>query len=170
MERRGRELKKGQIQLSFGMIFSIIIIIATVAVAFYIISHFLSLNKCTQISFFYDDLQKTVDRMWTSDAASQTLSVDMPGDIESVCFGTLNQVAATGFKDEQDALKDRYIKIDKNVFIYPSRKACDGNLGYFGLKHAQTAGNQFFCVPVKNGKLNLKLSKGNFDALVTVNK
>mgnify|MGYP001609437529 CR=1 FL=1 len=37
--------KRGQIELSFGMIFSIIIIIALVATAFYAISYFFKLGK-----------------------------------------------------------------------------------------------------------------------------
>ena len=44
---------RGQIQLSFGMIFSIIIIIATIAVAFYVISTFMDTSRCIDVENFY---------------------------------------------------------------------------------------------------------------------
>ena len=58
--------KRGQIDISFGMIFSIILIIAVVGVAFYVINNFIELKKCTEIGLFYDDLKKYIDEAWQS--------------------------------------------------------------------------------------------------------
>ena len=52
--------KKGSIELSFGMIFSIIMIIAIVGVATYAIVSFLELGKATELSLFHQKFQETL--------------------------------------------------------------------------------------------------------------
>src|SRR3989338_2426588 len=61
--------EKRGLELSFSMIFSIIVIIAIVAVAFYMISYLLKLKNCTELGLFGRDLQDTIDRAWNSDSA-----------------------------------------------------------------------------------------------------
>ena len=58
--------KRGQIQISFGMIFSIIIIIAIVAVSIYVITIFLDFNKCGKVVLFYEDLEEEIQKAWES--------------------------------------------------------------------------------------------------------
>ena len=50
--------KRGQIQLSFSVIFSIIIIIATLAVAGYVIVKVLNVGNNVECKILYQDLQK----------------------------------------------------------------------------------------------------------------
>ena len=52
--------KRGQLQISFGMIFSIILIIAFVALAVYVIMIFLDTGKCANTGLFKNDLQQEI--------------------------------------------------------------------------------------------------------------
>src|SRR3989338_3299780 len=137
--------KRGQLQLSFGMIFSIILIIVTVAVAFYIITRFLDTGECLKIQLFYDDLEK---------------------EVESVCFGSPQLLSISNYSNEQRVLQ-RYSEFDYNVFMYPTLRACDSNLGFHKLEHASIP--KSFCVKTKEGEVSLRLIKErSSDNLVTL--
>ena len=159
--------KKGQIQISFGMIFSIIIVIATVAVGFYVINYFLDMSSCTKTSLFLDSLTNEVDKAWTGDKTQTVFKGNLPSGITYVCFGNLS--ASSGGDAGTDKmlleLKD-YGASDKNLFIYPPKKACEQ--AFYDLKHARF--DNFFCVPVKSGEVNVKLLKTSTEALVSLNK
>tara|TARA_Y100000034_G_C6899961_1_gene415836 strand:- start:1950 stop:2444 length:495 start_codon:yes stop_codon:yes gene_type:complete len=164
MNKRGQ----GVFGMSFGMIFSIIVIIAIIGVAFYVITFFLDLGNCSEIGFFYDDLQEEVDRAWQGGASQDVFSKALPSGISHVCFGDLNTAGLLG-KDEE--IRDELfysVRDDMNVYMYPSRKACDGDLAYYDLEHVSLEG--FFCVEPLNGKVEVKISKEVTDALVKVEK
>jgi hypothetical protein len=78
--------KRGQLNLSFGMIFSIILIIAFIAFGFYAITKFIDLQKTIQIENFLKDFQNDVNNMWKSPQGSQVLTYSLPTKISSVCF------------------------------------------------------------------------------------
>lgn len=165
MGKRGLHFKKAQLELSFSMIFSIIIIIAILAVAFYVITYFLNLSSCTDIGLFYNDLQTRVDKAWASEITQEVVSIKLPTSIKEVCVGQLNGTGVSQYKEEYDFLR-RYAILGKNVFLYPSSSACDVKLAYYNLQHSTT--DTFFCTPVQGGQVKLKLTKGSFDALVRV--
>jgi len=165
MLKRGQ--RKGQLELSFTIIFSIIIIIAIIGVGFYVITYFVNLSRCTDVGFFYNDLQKRVDKAWASEISQEVFTSKLPGGIEEACFGSLNDSNVVSYKEEYEFLR-RYLNLNKNVFLYPPARACDVKLSYYDLNHAQFA--EFFCVPVTDDKISVKLTKGSFDALVKVSR
>lgn len=148
--------------LSFGVIFSIILIIAIIAVAFYVITNFLSLSQCSQIGLFYEDLESHINKAWLSTIHQDTFNGNLPSDIESVCFGNPKQAPAN-YKDEYNELL-KYTR-DNNVFLYPPKKACP-NLEAKKIEHFRT--EEFFCIPLKNNEIQIKTRKDRFDQLVTV--
>lgn len=158
--------KRGQIDISFGMIFSIIIIIATIAIGFYVITYFLNLSSCTKIGMFWDSLNGEVDKAWNSDMTQTPFSVDVPSGIKYACFGNFSQMPVGDVdKGLFNELK-RYSSPGRNAYLYPTGKACD--LAFYTLKHAKT--DNFFCVPAKSGEVTIKISKTSFDALVKLSK
>ena len=160
--------KRGQIDISFGMIFSIILIIAVVGVAFYVINNFIELKKCTEIGLFYDDLNKYIDKAWQSTIHKDTFKSTLPSGIDLVCFGDLNQAPVENYKEEYDSLSRTFINNkEKNVFLYPVQKACDASLSSLKLEHIKS--DNFFCIPVIDSKIELKTEKAQFEALVTLN-
>ncbi|MDD5012674.1 MAG: hypothetical protein PHQ66_03475 [Candidatus Nanoarchaeia archaeon] len=78
--------KNGAIELSFGMIFSVVLIIVFLAFGFYAITKFIDLQKTIQIEKFLSDLQSDVDKMWKSSQGSQTVEYMLPSNVVSVCF------------------------------------------------------------------------------------
>ena len=151
--------EKRGLELSFSMIFSIIVIIAIVAVAFYMIIYLLKLKNCTELGLFTRELQETVDRAWNADSSSELFERTLPSFVDKVCVGSLEQ----GTNAPEYMELRRFINEETNLFFYPVPR-CD--ISYKKIEHAQFEG--FACAPVKNGKVSLKITKGSYDDLVFV--
>lgn len=158
--------KRGQIELSFSMIFSILIIIAIIAVGFYTIRFFLNLNKCSEIGYFYEKLDSEIDKAWKSPIYKGSFEAQVPGAIEKVCFGELNNSFNKQNEVEYNSLR-QYRVLEKNVFMHPIKEACEG-LEYYKLEHVNI--EEFFCVELIDNEVKITLEKGTSDALVKLTK
>lgn len=161
--------KRGQFEISFSMIFSIIIIIAIVGVGFYVLTKFLGTTKCTEIGLFYDDLKDYINEAWSSTIHEDIFIAKLPSGIDSVCFGNFTQNPESQYRREYNELSKFFINAkDRNLFLYPIQKACDSALAGIKLEHIKT--NSFFCIRAENNKIEIKTSKGRFDPLVTLKR
>jgi hypothetical protein len=175
--------KKGQgvFGMSYGVIFSIFIIIAIISVAFYAITYFLGLNECSRVGFFFQDLQEEVDKAWTSGKHKSTFVGEIPTSgilktrIEQVCFGRLADGDGNGPNGELK--EDVYYDWDSpdapshNVFMYPSKESCDGDFYFVEIEHVKVISEGgFFCTEVDDGKVRVKLSKETFEDIVSLSK
>ncbi|MFH1802147.1 MAG: hypothetical protein ABH864_01710 [archaeon] len=158
--------KKGQgvFGMSFSTIFSIIIIIFILLVAFLVIRHFADLSKCTNVGLYYDDLREEVRDAWTSTSGRYldefTAKVPKKGmfgaGVEYVCFGNLTDTPTDADStDMQESLEREYLYDPTegyNVFMYPPDNACESNLGAIVLKcgsaDCATTDGRFFCQPI----------------------
>jgi hypothetical protein len=105
----------GQLKLSFGMIFSIILIIVFVAFAFYAIGMILDFQGTASVGGFVNDLQKDVDKMWAGSGGSQGYKYNLPDDINEICFDEENRISFKPF-GEGGEFEDREIKhLDKSI-------------------------------------------------------
>ncbi len=87
MNKKRRKNRKGAIELSFGMIFSIILIIAFLGAGFYAIKKFIGMQDTIKIESFFSDFQNDVDDMWKSPYGNQSLTYDsIPNEVKAVCF------------------------------------------------------------------------------------
>lgn len=161
MIKRGKKAQ-GPFGLSFGVIFSIILMVAIISVSFYAIKYFLGLNKCANTGLFQKDLQDEIDRAWMSGQYIQTYGGTLPVGIENVCFGKLTTDPSNDystdlheyFTEEEDPPEGT------NLFIYPPEKAC--GLEYNKLKNAHVTKTDisgirpdFFCRNVSStGKMD----------------
>ena len=134
--------KRAQMKLSFGMIFSIILIIIFISFAIYGISKFLSLQKNIQTKQFADNLQSDIDDVWRANQGSQPVQYLLPSNIESVCFNA-------GAGDNMELKKK-------------------GGLfgGAYSIEHLEFEGSP--CFNVVDGKVKMRLSKDFGEALVTI--
>ena len=139
--------KRAQMKLSFGMIFSIILIIIFIAFAIYGIGKFLSLQKNIQTKKFVDDLQFDVDKAWRANEVSTPAEYLLPTNIISVCF-----------EAEGDNMK--LWKKDGGFGGAFNIQHLDSNEGIFNEKPS--------CVDAVGGKVKIKLSKDFGEALVTI--
>ncbi len=156
--------KRGQLDISFGMIFSIILIVAVIGVSFYAITKFLEIKNCTGVALFYDEFQNKVDSIWASSSARTNFEGALPSGINYVCFGNEN-LPNTNIKYGQQYREiSRYIRNGANTFIYPPEKGCE--TPSTKIEHLDLTNLGFECFEVKEGKVELALEKTSSDSEV----
>lgn len=111
--------KRGQIKLSFGMIFSIILIIFFIAFAIYGINYFLRMQKTLEIGTFVNEFQEDINDMWKSSKASQEVSYSLPKEIEMICFINSSDSFRGEYKEIGEDFDRIYYKT-KNLVFYPT--------------------------------------------------
>jgi len=154
-------------ELSFGFIFSVIIIAATLAVAGYIIVQVIQTQNNANCKLYVQDLQTKINEAWGSDGSVSNVFSDnnVPSKTSQVCFGMVNQtLISEKDKPAQDALRNR-VRSDSNVIFYPSTSCGSGQFS-FNVQHVKTDG--FFCVDVTSGKAQVKYAKGITDSVVKI--
>ena len=179
MKRGNRALtfvkeKKAQMKLSFGMIFSIILIIIFLAFAFYAITKFLEMQRDIQIGQFVEDLQADIDKMWQgsgSSSYSRPGGYMLPEKIKFVCFVDYNSNSRGEKANLYNELKQVYQGYE-NLFFYPVGSA--EGLNSFELKHIDlikiTEKENPFCVENKEGRIKMIIKQDYGENLVTLNE
>lgn len=125
-----KKAQEGGVGMSFGLIFSIILIIFFVFAAIWGIKYFLSWNNCSRIGLAYDDLQKQVDIAYQSSQYSKEITLDFPG-VEKICFANLSARLTGDLKIWEEI--NVYEFDDGNTFLYPTKKSC--NMPFKNIKH-----------------------------------
>ena len=132
--------------MSFGMIFSIILIVFFIAFAFYAIKILLGFRDDSQIKNFANDLQLDIDKIWKESSGSKPVSYTIPGDVKKVCFTD----------DEFENM------------IFDSEDYISG----FKIQHINieeiTKDDDPYCIFNKNGKVSMILKKGFREDLITI--
>jgi|TARA_B100001964_G_C14079625_1_gene529646 hypothetical protein len=164
-------MKRGQMKLSFGMIFSIILIIIFIAFAFYAISKFLDIGNTAQVARFTNSLQTDIDKVWRGSQASQEQEYFLPSGIEFICFIDYNS-DKRGTKDLiYNELEQTYYE-SENLFFYPLGSA--QGLNAKEVKHIDiektTEEDNPLCIEKIKGKVKMRLEKDFGEALVSIEK
>jgi hypothetical protein len=131
--------KKAQLHLSFGVIFSIVLIIIFLAFGFYAITKFIELQRSIQIESFLRNLQDDIDAMWKSNQGSQNKTYTLPAKINAICF-----------TDDEDELWNLIFESEQ---IIPGR-----NIANIALDDILAEENPY-CIPNLDGKIRLRLFK-----------
>lgn len=139
--------KRGQMKLSFGMIFSIILIIVFIAFAFYAIQKFLKLKNTMEVGQFVNNLQSDIDKIWRSSQGSQEVKYFLSSKIESVCF----------------------VEREYENLIFRSKDFIEGQkIGHIDIEKITEDGD--FCIENVKGKVKMMLEKDYGEALVTISE
>jgi len=111
---------RGQMKLSFGMIFSIILIIIFVAFAGYAIMKLLGWQNSATSGQFITDLQGDVDRMWHGGVGSEEVEYRVPQKVKAVCF-TDYASAERGSVENMEIYQvlNQQFSDEENLFFYP---------------------------------------------------
>lgn len=124
MELKKITQKRADINLSFGVIFSIILIIVFLFAAIYAINFFLDYGKCTQIGDFYSDLQKQVnDAFYSQSVENKKVEISLPSSTSMICFANLS-AEITNPGQEYEDIKDYHLE-DANLFLFPQEDSCN---------------------------------------------
>lgn len=141
--------ERGQMRLSFGMIFSIILMIIFIAFAFFAINKFLGMQRIAQVGQFTDGLQTDVDKMWKGSQGSREVEYSLPKKIKEVCF-----------RDDEYG----------NLFFYP----LDSSEGFnsIEIKHIDIEkiieNENPFCIKNIDGKVKMIVKKSFGEELVMI--
>lgn len=161
---------QGVLGLSFGVIFSIILIIFFILVAFIAIRAFLGTQKCAQIGIFIDDFQEEINKAWNSQKSSFEFKGRLPSNLEYICFLDLEKsITATGVLGDIGRELGVYGGINANLFLYPTKNSCD--MPHHNIKHLdleKTTSKNPHCIVVDSGRIDIQIEKGFQDALVAV--
>jgi uncharacterized protein (UPF0333 family) len=145
---------KAQMEISFGMIFSILLIIVFIAFAFFGIKKFMEVQNEILGKKFIDDLNTDIEKMWKSSRGSQELTYTLPSKVKSVCFGEKN------IEYEDDSY---------NVYYLPEKLFDNGKLNYVNFEKT-LKGKDEICFEVENRKVSFVISKDYGEDLVTISK
>lgn len=158
-------------KLSFGMIFSIILIIIFLAVAFYAIKVFLDMGGSVKVGKFVDGFQEDINKMWRSSQGSQKVTYSLSEKIGKVCIIDYSQDIEGNDAKIYEELKQTYYG-SENLFFYPLGSA--SGLDSTKIEHIDLdeiiKNENPLCFNNINGKVNLKLEKNYGESLVTVSR
>jgi uncharacterized protein (UPF0333 family) len=165
-----KKTKKAQLQLSFGMIVSIILIIFFLVFGFYGIKAFLRFQDSAKAGNFIKELQADVDTVWKSSQSSQTNEYFIPGKYTKVCFVDFS-IQAKG-KDSPIYVELRKVKAgSENMVFYPVKNT---GLDSALIKNINlekiTSEDNPYCINSKDGKIKLKISKDFTDKAVLIER
>ena len=161
-----KKSEKAQMQISFGMIFSIILIIFFLAFAFFGIRTFLGVQDSAKTAKFLNDVQSDIEKVWKSSQSSEEKEYFLPGKKSLVCFVDFLASARGSKAGIYNELK-RADYGKENVVFYP--------LDFEGTESAEikhidlgaiTEAENPFCLENINGKVKLRLTKDFSDSLV----
>jgi len=159
--------KRGQhtMGLPFGVIFAIFLIVVFVVIAFIAVGYFLDIGRSSSVGMFYRDFQDAVDDAMMGQFEESLFEIDLPSDIESVCFANLS-VEITNIGVEYEAIRN-YDVYDANVFLVPPEYAQNMQWNLIdGLNVSKvTIEENPYCVDVDDGFI---VKKGFYDKLVWV--
>ena len=165
-----RNEKRAQIDLSFGMIFSIILIICFVVFAFYVINNLLRTKGTTEAAIFAGDLQDKVNEFWTSSGGSETTSFNVPQKTEKICFIDFSSPSTISSEIYEEF--ERISEKENDLIFYPRDSAKGFNsvkIDNINLEQI-TATENPYCIPTKDSKVTLKIKKDFNEKLVMITR
>ena len=155
--------------LSFGVIFSIILIIFFILITFIVIKSFLSTKSCAQLGIFKSKLENEVKNSWNSQYVSSKFKGVLPSKVKKVCFSDLS----SQFKGVNRDIGEEFSVYEgnnKNMFFYPIESACEipaHNIPHINLD-LLTINENPYCINVENGIIEIQIEKKINDRLVSL--
>ncbi|MEM3091137.1 MAG: hypothetical protein QXX55_01875 [Candidatus Pacearchaeota archaeon] len=161
------KIKRGQLQISFGMIFSVILIIIFLVFGFYAIKTFFNVGTSASTVKFISELQNDIDRIWKSTESSEKKEYYLSSRISYVCFVDFS-VPARGENIEFYTNLRRGYYGEENMIFYPfgSSEVESAKIKNIDMEYIIQTNNPY-CVK-NEGKISFILSKDYGEALVKI--
>jgi len=166
--------KRAQLELSFGMIFSILLIIIFFIFAFWAIKKFLSFGDFTEVARFKDSLQENVDKIWRGQQGewNPPSGYILPKKIKYVCFIDFSVESRGTNKEFYEKLQQLNFGGDENMVFYPvgSAEGLDSTkINHIDLEKISENENPY-CIQNVDGKIKLTISKNYGETLVKITR
>jgi hypothetical protein len=162
--------KKGQTELSFGMIFSIIMIVGILSFGGYIIWKFTSFNECTESANLIRTFQEDINRIYYGSGGSYTPAsgYSLSAGKKMICLIDTESTARGENEDLYDTIKAEARKNFNLLFDPFTGTEC----GEYKITHIDlqksTAENNPLCFENKNGRVKITMIKNYGENLVTL--
>lgn len=160
--------KKGQMKLSFGMIFSIFLIIIFISFAFYAIKTFLGIQNEASTVKFVNDFKSDIDIIWKSTKSSQEFEYPVPLNIKHVCFADFSSTKSGASSELYDELDE--LTFGEGNFILYTGNADTLSIILANIDIETTTSNENPLCFKNSGKITLILKKELDEALVTIKR
>jgi uncharacterized protein (UPF0333 family) len=161
--------RKGQLKLSFGMIFSIILIAIFIGTAFFAINKFLDVQNTVQVGKFATEFQADVKKIWEGSQGSEQKKYTLPKKVQKVCFIDYPFEAKGNNTDLYKKFEQVFYE-KENMFFYPIGSA--QGLNSREIKHIDiektTKTQNPFCIDNIKGATKLIIKKNFGEAEVTI--
>ena len=165
MIKRG---KKAQFQMSFGMMFSIILIVAFIVVAIIAINSFLGVRCSTEQGQFIKDLDSEITRIWKGAGEIVTKDYQVLGcDFEQVCFYDVTSSITGNVEYAEDFRIFTGDEGDHNLYFYPRKESKIPSTRIEHINMDNFARNPL-CFRKVNEKISIKFSKSSRESLVNI--
>ncbi len=168
---RNSKKAEGAIEMSFGTIFSVILMIIFVAVAFIAIKYFFGIQSCAKVGIFWDDFQNEVDSTWNTQGGEFLFKGTVPNGVKNICFADLSKPINGAYESIGDEISI-YEGEKANTFVYPIEEACE--MPYKTTNHLDmadiTADENPYCIKVSGGMVSIKIKREFNQKLVTVSR
>jgi hypothetical protein len=157
---------EGVFGLSFGMIWSIILIVFFVLGAFMGIRTFLNYQDKTTLGFFLTDLDNSVKKAFYAESTNYIFKSTLPAGIEYVCF--MNFTSKVKNPNDKESMVWNYVtstyyEPDMNLYLYSPTK--DYDISFKKISYIHTDRNPL-CVKVTNKKISIRIEKKFEEAFV----
>lgn len=170
IKKRG---KKGQqiLGLSFSVIFSLLLIIFFIIIAFIAIRAFLKTQNCAKVGIFVEDFQTEVEKSWNSQSLKFEFDRNIPGGIQYVCFANLSRFVFGPYEEVGDDITI-FIGRKANMFFYPRGPSCE--MPFHFIDHLDiekiTSSENPYCIPVEDGNARINIIKEFNERFVRVSR
>ena len=165
-----RKNKRGQMKLSFGMIFSIFLIIIFIAFAIYGITKFLGFQRGVQIGQFVAKVQVDIDKIWRGSEGAVEKTYKLPDKIQYIClvdYGMPSKGPKSELYRDLELISAGH---NNNFFFYPIG-AGEGQdaarLEHLDLSKITKDENPY-CIPNINGDVTMGINMQLGESLVTL--
>lgn len=152
---------EGVFGMSFSMIFSIILIVFFIIVAFIAIKFFLGNQKDIQVGMFLRDFEDKVKLVFNAEGAVDFFNSSLPTGIEQVCIINLSKPALNTTSVEQEVYdyitREETYDFKNNVYLYSPTKLYSMRWSY--IAHINVGEKNPKCYRVKNGVVSIKLER-----------
>jgi hypothetical protein len=166
--------KKGQevMGMSFGVIFSIFLIVFFIVITLIVIKAFLGQKDCAEVGIFIDRLKTEVKKSWNSNSGTYLFKGNVPSKLEYICFANVSGDPTIESSSQMWRDLTLYVGKNANIFFYPAEKACE--MPYHYIPHLDLgeiiSSDNPLCIPVNKGKVSFEVEKKRGSGLVQINK
>lgn len=156
--------------MSFGVLFSIILIIVFIIAAWVIIKAFMGTGKCANIGMFIRDFEEHTDNVYKSAEAlspGADFESSLDSDIEFLCFVDMNSPGKGSHADKMDEMGVYGNNI--NLFFWPPGAACNiegREIPHLDLSQLLEKSNPY-CFK-NSGKIKIPMERQIYDKAVKI--